>query len=37
MIYLYTNRMGLKMLSLYIFKWYVIFSNKKPFIEIGLK
>jgi hypothetical protein len=35
--YFYSNRQGLKMLSLYIYKYYIMLSNKKPFIEIGLK
>lgn len=37
-IYLYSKRPnGLKMLSLYFSKWYLMFSNRKPFIEIGRK
>jgi hypothetical protein len=27
----------LKMLSIYIGKWYILFLNKKPYIEIGKK
>lgn len=37
MNYFYSNRQGLKMLSIYIGKYYIMFSNKKPIIEIGLK
>jgi len=40
MIYLYTNRKlfnnkKLKMLSIYLLKWYVLFSNTEKWIEVG--
>ena len=32
---LYTNRLGLKMMSLYFLGFYLMISNRKPIIEIG--